>query len=96
VLNMAMLTGTAYEGEHQNASFDAFAIFGAHLRAVRHDVLRAVSKPVPAPTRNHVLRMSKGNVAIQPMIPAAAPARSGAQGRCERVSPTTSSGTEPG
>jgi hypothetical protein len=75
-----------------------FAIFGVHLRAVSHDVPMAgskpESKPVLAPACNRALRTLKGNGAIQPMIPAAAPARNGIQGRCERVSPTTSSRTE--
>jgi hypothetical protein len=38
---MAMMAGTAYEGGHQSALKDTFAISGVHLRAVRHDVPRA-------------------------------------------------------
>ena len=56
-----------------------------------------VPVPVPVivivPACKRVLRTSKGNVAIQPMIPAAAPATSGAQGRsggrCESMSSST-------
>jgi hypothetical protein len=79
---------SVYEGGHKNWPKDTLGIFCVHLRAVRHDVPRAVSKPVSkpvlAPACNRVLRTSIENIAIQPMRPAA-PARSGAQGRCERM-----------
>lgn len=50
--------------------------------AVRHDDDDDdVHTSAPAPTCKRVLRTSKGNVAIQPRTPAAAPATSGAHGR---------------
>ena len=90
VPNTAMLTGTARTSvgarprqKTRPPPPDSVYIFCA----VRHDEPNPVSLSVPAiaPACKRVLRTSKGNVATQPMIPAAAPATSGAaQGRSEK------------
>jgi hypothetical protein len=99
VPNTAMLTGMARtrvgtKPRQKTRPPDSAYI----LRAVRHDVPKVASASVPVPVLivtacKRVLRTSKGNVAIQPRTPAAAPAMRGTHGR-EGV-PTTSSRTGP-
>ena len=98
----AMLTGTARTSVGTRPRQKTRPPDSAYiLCAVRHDEprlpaslsLAVISVPMPViePACKRVLRTSKGNVAIQPIIPAAAPATSGAahKGRarlCEIVS----------
>lgn len=94
VPNTAMLTGTARTSVGTRPRQKTRPPDSAYiLCALRHDEPRrpvSVSVPVPVivPACKRVLRTSKGNVAIQPITPAAAPATSGgAQGwRYESVS----------
>ena len=110
VPNKAMLTGTARTSVGTRPRQNTRPPDSAYIFcAVRHDEPSPVSVSVPvvviAPACKRVLRTSKGNVAIHPIIPAAAPATSGAaQGRgrgwCESVSvsvsPTNESECESG
>ena len=102
VPNTAMLTGTARTSVGTRPRQKTRPPDSAYiLCAMRHDEPRrpasmsVMSAPMPVivPACKRVLRTSKGNVAIQPIIPAAAPATSGAaQGRagCEIVSVSVS------
>ena len=101
VPNTAMLTGTARTSVGTKPRQKTRPPDSAYiLRAVRHDEPKPIPLPVPVPVPvfvimpacKRVLRTSKGNVTIKPMIPVAAPARSGAQGRRETVSSRTDSG----
>lgn len=93
VPNTAMLTGTARTSVGTRPRQKTRPPDSAYiLCAMRHDEPRPVSVPVPVPVIvpacKRVLRTSKGNVAIQPIIPAAAPATSGGaqRWRCESAS----------
>ena len=114
VPNTAMLTGTARTSVGTRPRQKTRPPDSAYiLRAVRHDELTgrrpvSVRDPVIVPLAcKRVLRTSKGNVAIQPITPAAAPATSGGTqtgqvqlrgpGRCESESGSpVSSRTESG
>jgi hypothetical protein len=114
VPNTAMLTGTARTSVGTRPRQKTRPPDSAYiLCAVRHDEPRrpvSLSAPIPMPVPvpvpvivpacKRVLRTSKGNVAIQPIIPAAAPATSGgaqARGRlCGSATVSVSSKIESG
>jgi hypothetical protein len=101
VPNTAMLTGTARTSvgtrPRQNTRPPPLPGSAYIFCAARHDEPSPVSASAPnvviAPACKRVLRTSKGNVAIHPIMPAAAPATSGAaqwrRGRGGRASEST-------